>query len=527
MKKLKQFILCLFSVCCLFTAFNVTDIRAYSISTNDFKKKDISEKVIKHTGIGYWNNGGFFETVTKQQVGYDARTGYSKWRFRYYITHRGDSGSYIYQKIPIGLVIDGVKKATFDQTKSGNVRNTTKLWGEYTMALAPGQHKVQLADIKGGAITVVNVTANINVRIPKYTVTFVDYNGTVLKKQTVELNKNATPPSNPSLTGYTFTGWNGNYKNVKRDETVTAQYNVNKFTVNFVDYNNQLIKSQVVEYGYNASPPPNPTRTGYTFNGWNGSYTNVTSNRTIVADYRINTYIVAFHSNGGTSVPSKVVTYGDKVQEPPKPTKGTDKFMSWYMDSNLTKKFDFNTPITQNQTLYAKWDSIPVIKADDITIFEDMYTQVEWVKARKENASAQDKEDGDITSKIKVIYDNVDIKVKGHYFVIYNVMDSSGNQVNKKVNVIVLDERSQEDSMHRYIRSISKEYKNSLHNQSKWRLDESLKVMLERVWESNGIKERWTLHAYDINKIREFNAHHGYSKADNAIFMEQFAFLKN
>lgn len=199
MKKLKQFILCLFSVCCLFTAFNVTDIRAYSISTNDFKKKDISEKVIKHTGIGYWNNGGFFETVTKQQVGYDARTGYSKWRFRYYITHRGDSGSYIYQKIPIGLVIDGVKKATFDQTKSGNVRNTTKLWGEYTMALAPGQHKVQLADIKGGAITVVNVTANINVRIPKYTVTFVDYNGTVLKKQTVELNKMLLPHQTQAL----------------------------------------------------------------------------------------------------------------------------------------------------------------------------------------------------------------------------------------------------------------------------------------------------------------------------------------
>ena len=57
-----------------------------------------------------------------------------------------------------------------------------------------------------------------------YTVTFVDYNGTELKVETVESGKSATAPVDPTREGYTFVGWDKEFNNVTSDLTVTAQY---------------------------------------------------------------------------------------------------------------------------------------------------------------------------------------------------------------------------------------------------------------------------------------------------------------
>ena len=67
-------------------------------------------------------------------------------------------------------------------------------------------------------------------------------------------------------------------------------------------------------------------------------------------------YTITFNSNYGTSVESQNVNAGEKLTEPtPAPTKEGFTFDGWYEDSTFSKKFDFNTPITDNMTLYAKW----------------------------------------------------------------------------------------------------------------------------------------------------------------------------
>ena len=56
------------------------------------------------------------------------------------------------------------------------------------------------------------------------TVTFVDWNGEILKTQQVTIGEAATAPSNPVRDGYTFIGWDTDFSNVTEDLTVTAQY---------------------------------------------------------------------------------------------------------------------------------------------------------------------------------------------------------------------------------------------------------------------------------------------------------------
>ena len=67
-------------------------------------------------------------------------------------------------------------------------------------------------------------------------------------------------------------------------------------------------------------------------------------------------YTITFNSNDGTSVAPQNVNAGEKLTEPtPAPTKVGFTFVGWYEDSTFSKKFDFNTPITDSMTLYAKW----------------------------------------------------------------------------------------------------------------------------------------------------------------------------
>ncbi|MBQ2718309.1 MAG: InlB B-repeat-containing protein [Clostridia bacterium] len=70
------------------------------------------------------------------------------------------------------------------------------------------------------------------------------------------------------------------------------------------------------------------------------------------------TFTVSFEENGGTSVSNvSNIAVGGKVSEPTAPTKTDYTFGGWYLDSNLTKAYDFNTVVTNDTTLYAKWNA--------------------------------------------------------------------------------------------------------------------------------------------------------------------------
>lgn len=121
--------------------------------------------------------------------------------------------------------------------------------------------------------------------------------------QTKWYNENLTlSGAKPTRTGYTFLNWSGSDGKTYNPGstysgngalTLTAKWGTNTYTVTFKDgHSGATLKTQTVNYNTNATPPAPPSRTGYTFAGWNGSYTNVTSNRTITAKWTINKYYI-------------------------------------------------------------------------------------------------------------------------------------------------------------------------------------------------------------------------------------------
>ena len=112
--------------------------------------------------------------------------------------------------------------------------------------------------------------------------------------------------------------------------------------------------------------PVTPTKTGYTFTGWYTDeactqlYTKdtITSNITLYAGWRANTYTVNFNANGGsTSTASKTVTYDSTYGTLPTPTRTGYTFAGWYDSASGGTQVTSSTKvsITTTQTLYARW----------------------------------------------------------------------------------------------------------------------------------------------------------------------------
>lgn len=73
-------------------------------------------------------------------------------------------------------------------------------------------------------------------------------------------------------------------------------------------------------------------------------------------------YTVTFISNRGTAVASQKVEHGKTARRPAPPKRTGYTFVNWYRDSRLTQVYNFNSPVTSNITLYAKWNPIPPAK---------------------------------------------------------------------------------------------------------------------------------------------------------------------
>lgn len=141
-----------------------------------------------------------------------------------------------------------------------------------------------------------------------------------------------------------------------------------KVTLDLNDGSGNIFDTVNVQYDNHYPALKTPSRTGYTFLGWNtksngsgdmiteDSIVNNDSDDTFYAIWKANIYTVFFDANGGTVTPEqKEVTYNTTYGELPIPTRTGYQFLKWLDDNNNEVTSDTIVTITKNQTLKAAW----------------------------------------------------------------------------------------------------------------------------------------------------------------------------
>jgi len=172
---------------------------------------------------------------------------------------------------------------------------------------------------------------------------------------------------------YAFDGWDTAFDNITGDLTITATYTqtLNEYTVTFKNWDDSILDTQTVAYGSGAVAPTSPSKAAtaqytFAFDGWDTAFDNITGDLTVTAVYASNlrSYVVTFHANGGTAVAQQNVVNGTLVSRPTDPTNQALTFSGWYIDQALQTAWNFETDYmpTNDITLYASWTvSITVV----------------------------------------------------------------------------------------------------------------------------------------------------------------------
>ena len=120
--------------------------------------------------------------------------------------------------------------------------------------------------------------------INQYTITFDTAGGSVVTPITQNYGTAITAPAAPTKTGYTFTGWDRAIPATMPAEnlTITAQWTVNQYTIAY-DLAGGTAEGNPDTYTIEtgAFTLMNPTKSGYTFTGWSGTGLDGENNMTV------------------------------------------------------------------------------------------------------------------------------------------------------------------------------------------------------------------------------------------------------
>ena len=190
-----------------------------------------------------------------------------------------------------------------------------------------------------------------------------------------------TIPTTPTKSGYTFTGWNDgiatvnvNYinqtliYNYTSNTTFTAQWTVSTYTATW-NYNGGTGSpaTSTATYAALLTIPTTPTKSGYTFTGWNDGTTTYTANftynytsvKTFTAQWTVITYTVSYNKYGGTTSSDPTLATYNEPFTLPTITKTNYTFDGWYTNNIFSgtryTTSSFIWTLTENTTFHAKF----------------------------------------------------------------------------------------------------------------------------------------------------------------------------
>lgn len=125
--------------------------------------------------------------------------------------------------------------------------------------------------------------------------------------------------------------------------------------------------------GNTATVAADPSRAGYQFAGWQdeggnqyaaGNAVTVDHNITLTAQWnKLVTVSFDLCGHGGANIPSQTFVSGNKASEPTAPKEDGWVFGGWYTEKGCQYRFSFDSAVTSDITLYAKWDRVTTVVA--------------------------------------------------------------------------------------------------------------------------------------------------------------------
>lgn len=158
----------------------------------------------------------------------------------------------------------------------------------------------------------------------QYTVTFETNGGSTVANQKVDKGEHAVQPNDPEKTDYIFEGW---YK----EASFTTIY----------DFETEVVNSDITIYAnWTAKPSDSDTYVATFYYNYDGA------------------------SNGGVFT-TKEFAKGSKLRKPGDPTREGYTFNGWYVDAQCTTAFVNNSVYEGDQSFYASWIKTYTFEAED------------------------------------------------------------------------------------------------------------------------------------------------------------------
>ena len=186
----------------------------------------------------------------------------------------------------------------------------------------------------------------LNINLTNYYEVIFIFDGKIVDTQTVEYGMDAILPDESIINkeGYTFIKWNHDGKNIIEDTIIECIYEINKYEVKFV-LDNEVIDTQIVEYGSDADLTK-VYKEGYLILGWNHDGKNIIENTIIEGTFELEKCRVRFYYDEEL-IDTQIVEYGKRATEPELSLKQLDYFEGWHsiLYSPITKDTDIHASV--------------------------------------------------------------------------------------------------------------------------------------------------------------------------------------
>ena len=217
-----------------------------------------------------------------------------------------------------------------------------------------------------------NLTVTAILEKEEFTVKFLDEDQNVVKEEKVKYKESATAPTLDLEEGYELTGWSADFSSVTEDLVLEPVVKKIKYTVTFIDEDGTVLKEVTVAHGNTASFGSDPKKTGYIFKGWDKDIKNVKSNMEVKAMFELATYTITYKDEEGNVIeglsPSSYTILDDASLElPALIEKEGYECLGWYEGGTRVVTFFSSDAVDKVYTLKYKELPKPLALPDDCT----------------------------------------------------------------------------------------------------------------------------------------------------------------